>query len=686
MMVNRSDAAHVGPPVRDAPQADRVFAGPGAVRTLCRALDWSRTPLGSVERWPDSLLTATAIVLGSGFPMILVWGAELVQLYNDAYIPLIGVKHPRALGTPTHESWPEIRDVQTPIFDRVFRGETVQLTEARYLLDRSGSGALEELFFDASFVPVPSGEQIGGSLSILVESTARVRARDADIARRAADSAHLRLVTAIEHLTDEAVSIIDESGHILYANDTHGRILGYGGDAVGALDVDRFMPDEESRLQLLRIRDEVRQGRSWSGVVRRRRADDGRIVLMDMIIGPIPEDGATLFFAISRDASERLAREQHLRRVERVAGLGTLIAGVAHELNNPLSSILGLSHLLLLEPRSDEERDDLTAIVREAQRMAKIVADLRLVSRDTEERTRREVVELNDVVRHILKTRAYSLSTRNITVEADLADDFPAILGDRAQLEQVVLNLVVNAEQAMMGADAVDRTLIVRTRVMDAGCSIHVIDTGSGIPADHLERIFDPFFTTKRPGEGTGLGLSLAHTIVTEHHGEIHVDSEVGKGTAFRIDLPRTPIGEADIAGDPPPTVAARNLRVLVVDDEESVRHVVGRVLARRGHVVHDAVDGNEALALLRDARDPYDVIVSDLRMPGMGGDELLARLRERGDEMQHRIVFLTGDTASADAMCLLTNAKIPVLVKPIGIAEVVQVVEQLGAMARAHG
>jgi len=180
------------------------FADVGEMAERCRTFDWSRTALGPADRWPQSLRTAVALVLRSGFPTILVLGPDLVQIYNDAYSGLIGRKHPSALGMPTHECWPEIRHIQEPIFARIFGGETVNLKDAHYALDRSGT--IEDAYFDASFVPVPlENNQIGGSLSTLFETTERVKAQ-ADAIRGAAE------LSAVIGSIPEAVYIGTASG------------------------------------------------------------------------------------------------------------------------------------------------------------------------------------------------------------------------------------------------------------------------------------------------------------------------------------------------------------------------------------------------------------------------------------------------------------------------------------------
>src|SRR5690606_35171231 len=194
---------------------------------------------------------------------------------------------------------------------------------------------------------------------------------------------------------------------------------------------------------------------------------------------------------------------------------------------------------------------------------------------------------------------------------------------DAADMEQVLINLIVNAEQAMEAKDD-DRVLIVRTRATGTGIALHVVDNGPGIPRESLDRIFDPFFTTKSRTEGTGLGLSLVHKIISEHGGDIHAESEVGRGAAFHIHLPAAPVLQAAAPAAamhaPPPT---RSLRILIVDDEPAIRSALSRYLTRRGHAVDVAAEGAAALRMI-EADGAYDIVLSDLRMPGLGGDQLL--------------------------------------------------------------
>lgn len=502
-----------------------------------------------------------------------------------------------------------------------------------------------------------------------------------DITDARAREAHARLLAAaIENLHEGVALISAEEGQILYANRAYGQILGFDPDEPEKPRLFDFDPAGQAP-PYSEVSQVVRDRGGWRGRIRRRRFGDGREVDLDVALGHVNQTGGkeSILFAVIRDVTEQIRSERQLHRAERLAGIGTLVGGVAHELNNPLAAIIGLTELILLDAQGPELREDLETIRREAERMAAIVSDVRLLARDTQEENRqREPLQLNQVVRHVVKTRGYSLRTHNIELCEDLSGDLPPIHADRGQIEQVLLNLIVNAEHAVSSA-ASDRRITLRTRRTDSGVSAEVADNGSGIRPEHLERIFDPFFTTKSPGEGTGLGLSMVSRLITEHGGQVHVESEVGVGTTFRIDLPAI----AAVPQEPPARGSAeagskRKLRILAVDDEASVRNVLVRYLTRRGHQVQEASDGSRAIDVLDSDPDGFDIILSDLRMPGLGGEQLLARLRERNDGMEHRLVFLTGDTATEQAKQILRESKVPVLTKPLDMASVAGVLERL--------
>ena len=527
----------------------------------------------------------------------------------------------------------------------------------------------------------PSGERrllsVSAAAIMLDDAVAGVHGVARDITEeRATDSQRRLLTAALDNLPD-AVSITDRETRLLYTNRAHAELLGYDRDEPPS-DALAVMPDANAREQIETIYASLERDRRWSGRMRRRRAD-GSVVVVTATIFAVSDGGEDYALTVMRDASVEITRDQHLRRVERLASLGTLIGGVSHELNNPLTAVVGFAHLMLLDERSDEDRETLETMAREAERAARIVSDLRLVARNTQEDRgpERSAVELNEVVRHVVKVRRYSLETRNIELEQELDDGLPPVWANRAQLEQIVVNVLVNAEQALDRAPGRARRIKITTRLGRGGVALCVADNGPGIKPEHIDRIFDPFFTTKPPGEGTGLGLSLVHSIVTEHGGSMRVESGAGRGAEFVIELPVAHTGTAayDSLRMETAARAARPLTVLVVDDERSIRDLLVRSLTRRGHAVLEAREGQEALRLLSDPNAQIDVIVSDVRMPGLDGEQLLAHLRDSYPELAGRVVFITGDAISGGAGKLESEG-IPVLLKPFQLEAAAELVE----------
>lgn len=483
------------------------------------------------------------------------------------------------------------------------------------------------------------------------------------------------LGTALENL-GHGVAVSDADGTLIYVNSEYANLLAF--DPAESISSDRFVPDDAAWQQLAEIREALRRSGRWTGRVWRRRVGDGRVIPLDAVIGMVPDahGGKGRSLMICHDASETMHHEQQLRRAERLSSLGTLVGGVAHELNNPLNAIINFAGLLLESCDEPESLEDLQTIVREGERAAKIVSNLRFIARHAQiDQSPREPVDVNDVVAHVLKLRGYSLATSNIAVTTDLAGDIPRVWADRGQVEQVLLNLVINAEQAMAANHAEGR-LTVRTLSGRLGVRIEVSDDGPGIPSSDLERIFDPFWTTKAPGEGTGLGLSVVHNIVVEHGGSVRVVSENGSGATFLVDLPEvradaTEDSAKERFSDPP---ALEPIRILVVDDEAAVRRSIVRYLQREGHHVHEATEGEEALARIRE-NGGYDVILSDIRMPGMNGEQLLRRLQMDGEGNDRKLVFMTGDPTGAEAAAV--NGEAPLLIKPIQLVEVTRAIHE---------
>ena len=497
--------------------------------------------------------------------------------------------------------------------------------------------------------------------------------------RRSEERYRLLLETA-----SDMIVTVDPKGRVLSMNRAVTTLSGYAADELRDRDFLPLLLPEDREKAASHFKTTL-EGATQKYDVRYYHRD-GSTRWLSCVTSPIDERGAiTGVLVVARDTTEERAREHQLRQTERLASLGTLVGGVAHELNNPLTGIKRFAQMLLEDGAGASDRESLTIIEREADRAAKIVSDLRLVARQTFEGTAsdRARVDLNDIVEHVMKLRRYSLETRGITVRAETAPGLATVEGNRAELEQVLVNLVVNAEQAMEAQDGT-RLLILRARPSTMGVSLQVVDSGPGIPPEHLGRIFDPFFTTKSPGEGTGLGLSLAHSIVAEHGGVIRADSTLGRGAVFTIEFPTAATHRAPARSAPVLEPARRSLRILVVDDEESIRRSLVRFLERRGHSVEVAASGLQALTRIDDAADEggstFDIVLTDLRMPELGGDQLFRLLRARGRGLERRLVFVTGDSATSSAHEFLVSTGQPVLMKPFALEELAHVVESHAA------
>jgi len=374
-------------------------------------------------------------------------------------------------------------------------------------------------------------------------------------------------------------------------------------------------------------------------------------------------------------------RTRQLLQMEKLSAMGQLLAGVAHELNNPLTVVSGQAQLLQLASAGSPMAERAGKIAKAAERCVRIVRNFLMLAR--EQPPERTGVALNAVAREAVELLAYELRTDNIEVRLDLAEDLPLLWADPHQLHQVVVNLVANAHHAMRQT-ASPRTLTLTTRTIPDRRSVQltVTDSGPGIPSEIQGRIFDPFFTTKPAGQGTGLGLSLSHGIIQDHDGSIHVESEPGQGAIFVIDLP---IGAPDpVATDGPKRqdpVPLEPKRILVVDDEPDVAGVLVDLLRGEGHGVDTASNGVEALEKIE--RQVYDVILSDTKMPVLDGQGFFTELERRHPELRRRVAFLTGDVLNADKRESLARTGAPTLMKPFDLDEIRRVVRRVASCGR---
>jgi len=480
--------------------------------------------------------------------------------------------------------------------------------------------------------------------------------------------------------------IVEASPDPIVLLNSEGRILEFSPDAPplpgavpkpGRSMYDAFEPDA---VPVVRQHLEA----AFAGEVRRfeiplQRGDGSRGV-SSLVYAPIRERGAiTKVLAIARDVTELRRAQSQLQQADKLAAMGQLVSGVAHEINNPAAIISGFAQTLMLDDLRPEQREIVEMVRDEAMRIGQITTNLLAFARMSG--PERSLVDVNELVRRTHTLRAYHLNTLNVSVALDLDAEDPRVWANVSELQQMLLNLLINAEQALESY-AGARSITLRTRADQHEVRIECRDSGPGVPAEIRTRIFDPFFTTKPEGIGTGLGLSICYGIVKGHGGRIWAESDVGSGASFVVALP------LDLRTLPRPTpgavpevpTGAEPLSVLVVDDEPGIRQATARFLNRSGIQVRAVSDGAEALRALR--TQSFDVILCDVRMPGMNGRDFLIRLREQAPKLVATLIFATGDTFDTDTAALLADAGAPSLVKPFDFDALERLVRDVAARA----
>ncbi|WP_165219303.1 cell cycle histidine kinase CckA [Affinirhizobium pseudoryzae] len=418
-----------------------------------------------------------------------------------------------------------------------------------------------------------------------------------------------------------------------------------------------------------------------------------------------PEEVAIVYAV---ETTEQKALETQMAQTQKMNAVGTLAGGIAHDFNNVLTAILLSSDHLLLQARpSDASFADLMEIKRNANRAAVLVRQLLAFSR--KQTMRPAVLNLTDVVGDLRMLVDRLISGTNVKLEVDYGRDLWPVRTDLSQFEQVLINLCVNARDAMPSGGQIR----IRTRNVDAAeaagfaqarlpaedfVMVEVTDSGTGIPPEIMDKIFEPFFTTKEVGKGTGLGLSMVYGIVKQSGGYIYPESEVGKGTTFRVFLPRhipevKPVTEASAetgaTGEQPPVAAVaaapanqdvdltgNSAVVLLVEDEEAVRRGGKRMLETRGYTVHEAGSGTEALDIMEELDGKVDIVVSDVVMPEMDGPSLLRELRKTYPDL--KFIFVSGYAEDAFARNLPADAKFGFLPKPFSLKQLAVAVREM--------
>ena len=389
--------------------------------------------------------------------------------------------------------------------------------------------------------------------------------------------------------------------------------------------------------------------------------------------------------AVERDVAEKNRSAQVLEQQrdalhqrEKLAALGSLLAGVAHELNNPLSVVVARA-VMLEEQGHPGTRSAAQKIRVAAERCARIVRTFLAMAR--QQPPERGPVAINQVVSDALDMTAYAVRTSNIEVSLDLAGDIPTLLADADQLHQVLLNLIVNAQQVLQDLPG-KRRIRVASRYDGEARVIRIVvaDNGPGIPAHLRKRVFEPYFTTKPTGMGTGVGLAVSHGIVAAHGGTLTLDCPEMGGAVFTITLPACPAEANPQEAGAVDEESAGRRKILIVDDEAEIREILSEILAGAQHRVAAVGSGREALE--RMAAERYDVILADIRMPDLDGRTLYREIERRWPEQAARVVFVTGDSLTSTLHEFASECGRPVIEKPFVPTDVRRMVAEIAGAA----
>lgn len=669
------------------------------VHPLLRDTDWASTPLGDPAHWPASLQAMVSMVMDAVVPMWLSWGPALTMIYNAPYVPMLGGKHPAAMGAPLKSVWGEVWPDVSALIESTLSGQGVNIENLPLQVDRDGT--LSEAWFSFQYTPLrDESGSIQGLICSVVETTAKV------LELRRLDDSERQFQTLFERI-DEGFCVIE------FLDGPHGPLSDYvhvlanpayaanaGIPNVVGQKVREMVPDEAEGwveiyrnvllsgvpvrferelertgryLELAAFRVEPVERRQvavlFQDVTQRHRTDQALRELND-----------TLERRVQEELDHRLRTEEALRQSQKMEAVGQLTGGIAHDFNNMLAVVVSSLDLLARKYL----RDDALAMryVDSARNATKRAAQLtqRLLAFSRQQPLRPSALNVNKLVAGMSDLLRHSMGGA-IEVEAVLGGGLWLTHADPNQLENALLNLSVNARDAMpdggrLTIETANSHLDERYASEQVGVAagqyvmVAVSDTGSGMTAEVIARAFDPFFTTKEVGRGTGLGLSQVYGFVKQSGGHVRIYSEPGQGTTVKIYLRRLlNASEDDIATDTPPVMPLSDGQetVLVVEDEESVRRSSVEALTELGYRVLEASGGEAALKLI-DTHPEIALVFADVVMPGMNGRKLADEVRRRRPSL--KVLFTTGYTRNAVVHNGVLDAGVELLGKPFTLDE----------------
>ncbi|OLS62613.1 hybrid sensor histidine kinase/response regulator [Pseudomonas putida] len=644
-----------------------------------RCFDWSTTSLGPLHRWPNSLRIAVDLMLASRFPSCLVWGSDMVTLYNDAFVPILGTK-PSPLGRPFPEVWSDIWDEVGGLVFRVMDGEAVFLENFPLVTNRNG--VLEQVWFTFSVSPVrDESGKVAGFLDTVLETTSSVESErqwrelassfERQVQERTVDHNHMW------ELSSDLMVVVRDDLRLRTFNPASRQLLGWDDDLHGKSLLEVLHPDDHDEVR------RILQGAQPAGEGRLRHVE-GHYRRFSLSAMPGSDFTTLLGHDISQDRERAEAlhqAEELLRHGQKMEAVGQLTAGVAHDFNNLLAGIG--TNLEMLERRLAQGRlENLGKYVHAARQAADRASELtqRMLAFSRRQPLSPRPADLNDLLAGI-----EPLIHQAIGPDVELrwqVDPRPWLIEvDISQMENALINLCANARDAMRQRGWLKISTCNERHYSELPgidlppgdyCCLRIEDNGCGMSKAVVARAFDPFFSTRPASERSGLGLSMVYGFVRQSGGSIRILSEEGKGTCVELLLPRfigpalplpQPLAEPEVA---PLIAPTGSQRILLIDDEPVLRMVIRECLQEQGLEVLEAGDASSGLALYESA-GPIDLVVSDIGLPGgLSGIEVAKAVRARTPEQ--KILFITGFTQESISTSGLHDQGLELLIKPFGL------------------
>lgn len=589
--------------------------------------------------------------------------AKIIEC-NETTVRMTGYKKEELVGRPIYEVYHPscIKHVKKTVFPRFKKTGLIHNEELQI---RRKDGTKFDVILNTTAVRDDVGNVLY-SRSIMRDITKRKRAEEA---MRESEEIFRNLFQT----SRDFICITDQEGLIIDANNAALELFGYSFKELSSMKAQDLFVNPEDRQILMDL------VFKYGYIINREielRKKDGEIIdaIMTVNVRRDKNNNTIGFFSIGKDVTEKKRLELQLLQAEKLSAVGTMISGVAHEINNPLTSIIGYSQLLSKQEVPKDIKNKLNVILKESIRSSKIIGSLLTFAR--KHKPQRNKININDILIESIELREYELSVSNIDVQTSFSDDLPWTFADPYQIQQVFVNLINNALDAIV-ANQESGVLTIKTERKDDAVMIEFKDTGPGIPNDVIKKVFEPFFTTKEMGKGTGLGLSMAYGIIKEHGGTISVESKPGEWAKFIVTLPI--IEDTEQMEERVKTYTKQfsgEKTVLVVEDEASLRNFLFEALTEGGFTVEGVSTGEKAISLLGTKK--YDAVVSDIKMPGIGGKELYMYVRKRHPEVTSKIIFITGDVLSKDTQEFLNTTKSRFIEKPFDVDDLVSMINDI--------